>query len=68
VLLGVHAFLDVCHYHRRLADHGHDASSAIYEHQRAKVREGLDLLLGHARPTPLGTQVLTDLEREVGAL
>jgi HEXXH motif-containing protein len=70
VLLGVHAFLDVCHYHRRLSEHGigDGASEAIYERQRANVRGGLDLLLANARPTALGEQLLTELEREVAGL
>jgi HEXXH motif-containing protein len=70
VLLGVHAFLDVCHYHRRLSEHavGDGVSEAIYERQRAKVCAGLDLLLANARPTVLGEQLLTELEREVAVL
>jgi HEXXH motif-containing protein len=70
VLLGVHAFLNVCHYYRRVADHDIEPQLAeqLYGIQAAKVREGLALLEEHARPTPIGAALIDALATEVERL
>lgn len=70
VLLGVHAFLNVCHFYRRfMSTRGPDPRSEwIYASQSTKVRDGMTLLRNAARPTPVGTSVLDALESEVDGL
>lgn len=68
LLLGVHAFLDVCELHRRLHRAGHQASAETYARQAARVQEGWDLLRALAQPTAAGRVVMEALEAEVGAL
>lgn len=73
VLLGVHAFLDVCGYHRRLVETGVVPeqiadSEQVYARQAAKVREGWKVLEQFGQPTTAGSRVLNALAREVAAL
>lgn len=70
VLLGVHAFVNVCTFYERLMDAcGSDRLSAeIHALQAHKVREGLQLLHDHAEPTDLGAAFIGALDKQVGQL
>jgi len=67
---GVHAFLNVCHYHARLAglcpqEYGR---SGIYARQKRNVLAALDLVRSHALPTALGRLLIDEFEREAARL
>jgi hypothetical protein len=70
ILLGVHAFVDVCSYYKRLIDQRMhvELATVILERQRANVREGMQLLQRAAHPTTAGARVLAALETEVARL
>lgn len=71
VLNGVHAFLNVALFYRRLADRRPDLADdagALYETQRAKVRTAWATCTEHARPTALGRIFMEELDREVAEL
>lgn len=70
ILNGVHAFLNVCHFYRRIHAIGEEAVLAdeIFSNQKEKVIEGFNLLSVHASPTELGAIFLAELEKEVEAL
>lgn len=70
LLLGVHAFLDVITFYRRLAEAGHGGATAelVVARQTEKVRSAWGVLTATAQPTLLGRKVLEVLDREVAAL
>lgn len=73
LLLGVHAFLDVCGFHRRVIDSNAEPtqtsiSSSIFERQAARVQSAWATLTTVAEPTPVGQILLSNLEREVARL
>jgi HEXXH motif-containing protein len=70
IVLGVHAFLNVAIYYRRLAlwAGGNSAANMLFERQRAKVRIAWETARSYAKPTALGESFFADLEREVQAL
>lgn len=72
LVLGVHAFLDVVTFYRRLAERcgGGDAAQAqvIAERQSLKVRTAWQLVTATARPTDLGSKVLEALDAAVASL
>ncbi|SCY30863.1 HEXXH motif-containing putative peptide modification protein [Nitrosospira sp. Nsp13] len=67
---GVHAFLNVCRYHRRLEMRFPDArvSGAIYERQKRNVIQAGITLRKHAVPTPIGAMLLEEFAREEALL
>jgi HEXXH motif-containing protein len=70
ILMGVHAFLDVCSFYRRLEQAGVavDIAPIIFDRQRGKVLRGMEVLLREASPTVVGARVIEELEREVARL
>lgn len=70
VLLGVHAFVNVCVFYLRLIHvMGADPrSERVYATQIDNVRRGLALLEQHADPTPIGAAVIAALSQEVNQL
>lgn len=71
VLNGVHAFLNVALFYRRLVASRADLADEarhLYETQRDKVRAAWVTCAAHASPTPLGRLFLAELGREVQAL
>jgi len=73
LLLGVHAFLDVCRFHQRVIDTqpGHpqsDISATIASRQAGHVKSAWATLAAVADPTPLGQTLLSKLEQEVERL
>jgi HEXXH motif-containing protein len=64
ILLGVHAFLNVCRFHRLLFDDLAMGTSAraIFTRQHKKVLAGLETLRRHGRPTALGAALITEFE------
>lgn len=71
VVNGVHAFLNVALFYRRLAERRPDyadLASELYETQRRKVREGWALCATAAVPTPVGRCFLDELALEVERL
>ncbi len=66
---GVHAFLNVCAFHRRLAERfPGSGSETIYARQARNVRTAWLSLRREALPTDLGTMLFAEFEREVAAL
>ena len=70
VLLAVHAFLPIERLYERMIAAGHPLSKhANFEGRlndiRAKNREGAEVLLANARPTPTGRAVLEEIARLV---
>ncbi len=67
---GVHAFLNVCHYHRRLQERFPDAwtSGKIYERQKRNVIQAGIALREHAVPTQIGAILLEEFAREEALL
>lgn len=66
---GVHAFLNVCGFHRRFAEIFPDsATEATYARQAENVRVAWKTLQRHALPTTLGIQLFTLFETEVARL
>lgn len=67
---GVHAFLNVCVYYRRLEQVPalRDHAARLFAIQRANVRKGLSYLLEHASPTPVGARLLDELGAAVAEL
>lgn len=63
LVLGVHAFLNVCHFYRRV-----EGGEGVFERQRSKVRQGWETARPLLKPTPLGREFIEELEREVRAL
>jgi hypothetical protein len=71
LLNGVHAFVNVALFHRRVAEQIpalRSSAGPIYENQRSKVQQAWATLHSHARPTALGEAVMTELESQVAAL
>ncbi len=70
LLLGVHAFLNVCGFYRRLFDDPLLGPSAIdvFARQRRKVLGGLRTLQTHGRPTRLGSILMAEFEAASAAL
>ena len=70
VLLGVHAFLNVCGFHRRLLRHPCFGATAraILDRQVVKLRRGLDLLQAHGRPTRRGGELMREMAAAVEQL
>ncbi len=69
VLNGVHAFLGVCAYYRRLTDHPEHGAFARYKLDLhwPKVLKGWEYLSSKAQPTPLGRRFLEGLEAAIQA-
>lgn len=66
---GVHAFLNVCGFHRRFAEISPDsAAEETYARQADNVRVAWQTLERHAVPTALGMQLFTLFEAEVALL
>jgi len=68
VLLAVHAFLPVAELYRRMAAEGHPLAQSAYFAERFRQiqtvnREGCDVLLPNARPTPVGRALLDEMAR-----
>jgi len=63
---GVHAFLNVCRYHRKLGEwcDGAWIPGAIYERQKQNVIQANALLLQHAAPTRIGAMLMEEFIRE----
>lgn len=70
LLDGIHAFLNVCHFHRRLAGlfPGTTASLQIYESHKQNILLAWATVAAHAKPTRLGQLVLSEFAREVALL
>jgi len=71
VINGVHAFLNVATFYRRLGERRPDLASLaaeLYEAQRQKVREAWALCAAVVEPTPLGHIFLDELALEVERL
>jgi HEXXH motif-containing protein len=70
LVLGVHAFLNVCHYYRRVSQRegAGGAAAALFEKQREKVRAAWATAKPYLLPTPIGTGFFEVLEQEVMAL
>jgi HEXXH motif-containing protein len=70
LVLGVHAFLNVCHYYRRVSEiHvAGGTAAALFERQREKVRVAWAAAQPFLLPTPAGAAFLETLEQEVMAL
>lgn len=67
ILLAVHAFLPVAEMYRKLQETAHPATTsdrflAHFSEIRAGNHEGMELLRAHARPTPLGRQLLQGMD------
>lgn len=67
---GVHAFLNVCHYHRRLQARfpGMSASDVIYQRQKRNIIQANKTLREQAIPTRLGAMLLDEFAREEALL
>lgn len=67
---GVHAFLNVCHYHRRLQARfpGMSASHVIYQQQKRNIIQANKTLREEAIPTRLGAMLLDEFAREEALL
>lgn len=67
---GVHAFLNVCRYHRKLGEWRDGAwiPGAIYERQKQNVIQANALLQRHAAPTRLGVMLMEEFIREEALL
>jgi len=68
VLLAVHAFLPVARLYERMIDAGdpeaqNDAFRGRFAQIRKINREGAELLLREARPTPVGRGLLDEIRR-----
>ncbi len=68
VMNGVHAFVNVCEFYRRLAGCESSRDSTIFEQQAVKVRTGWRYLKEAAQPTEVGADFLNELEQAVEAL
>ncbi len=71
LLNGVHAFVNVCEFYRRLAVTEPtlaDPAEAVRELQRERVLQAWDYLQSRAQPTALGQFVMDDLAAAVEAL
>jgi len=70
LILGIHAFLNVAFYYRRLAQwrEGDKTAHMLYERQTEKVRSAWNTAKPFIRPTDLGERFFTELERQVLAL
>ncbi len=70
LVLGVHAFLNVCHYYRRVSqlDGASGAAAALFERQREKVRRAWATARPFLFPTQIGIGFFEVLEQEVMAL
>jgi HEXXH motif-containing protein len=66
---GIHAFLNVCGFHRRYAElFPNTGAEAIYERQAANVRAAWHTLRRNAIPTTLGAELFAQFEVEVATL
>ena len=70
VLLGVHAFLNVCGFHRRLSRHPAFTATAhaVVDRQKNKLRLGLSLLQAHGKPSRLGGELMREMSVAVEQL
>jgi HEXXH motif-containing protein len=74
LLLGVHAFVDICSWHRRVQNHGGvdsdilARSEQVYERQAKNCRAALATLSAVGQPTASGAVVLAALAAEVQTL
>jgi HEXXH motif-containing protein len=70
LVLGAHAFLNICHYYRRASQLAESCKLAValFERQRKKVQTAWDATKPFIEPTALGQLFFTELEREVQAL
>lgn len=71
LLNGVHAFVNVCEFYRRLATTEPTLAApaeSVYELQRKRVLQAWDYLLLQAQPTALGQFVMEDLSAAVDDL
>ncbi|MDH4078898.1 MAG: HEXXH motif-containing putative peptide modification protein [Nitrospira sp.] len=70
LLDGVHAFLNVCRYYRRLEDQFQTGETfrTIYERQRKNVIQANVILQQHAKPTTIGAILLNQFALEVAQL
>lgn len=70
LILGVHAFLNVAQYYKRVAKYlgGDEHAEMIFERQKAKVTTAWERAKEFIRPTPLGEHFFTELEKEVLSL
>ena len=66
----MHAFLNVCRYHRNLGEWRDGAwiPGAIYERQKQNVIQANALLLQHAAPTRIGAMLMEEFIREEALL
>jgi HEXXH motif-containing protein len=67
IVLGVHAFLNVAQYYRRVAEWrgGDEQAETLFERQREKVRTAWARAKAFAEPTALGVKFFAELDREV---
>ena len=68
LLLGVHAFLNVCGWYSRLAEFDETLQShsrLIHERQSAKVREAFKLLCKYGKSTPNGSMLIKEFSDAV---
>jgi hypothetical protein len=63
VLLAVHAFVPVARLYERAIEAGATGLDARFREVVRINREGTEVLLAHARPTPVGTGLLSELAR-----
>lgn len=71
ILNGVHAFVNVCRYYERLAQHSPEIAEnarEILSVQKRKLADGWKYLEAHAKPTELGSTFFCELERAVDAI
>lgn len=70
LVLGTHAFLNICHYYQRATQlaEARALAAALFERQRQKVRTGWNTAKPYLEPTSLGEKFFAELEREVQAL
>ena len=70
MLLGVHAFLNVCGFHRRLSRHPAFTATAhaVVDRQKNKLRLGLSLLQAHGMPSRLGEELMREMSVAVEQL
>lgn len=70
ILRGVHAFVNVCEFYRRLQNVPElaEIAASIVDHQREQIRTGWAEFSAHAHPTPIGVPLVDELRQEVGRL
>lgn len=71
LLLGVHAFLNVCEWYRRLAARGgvsRDFARRIFARQAANTRRGWQILSANSAATATGAVLLEEFRRAIDTL